>query len=159
MYNYYIYLSLSTVIQTVPISCTFHPFSNAITFNVQWSVHRKYPFGIFPTRCNITQFIYFWRTALHVSGGISTRHQEHIQLYLQYLVLVKPLLLPAAIVEELELVWVWCGNCIDLFWCSCWRTSATATTDYTKTDYTICISVPKSTQFLFTIAIFLSLFV
>ena len=41
------------------------------------------------------------------------------QLYLQYLVLVKPLLLPAAIAEELELVWVWCGNCIDLFWCGC----------------------------------------
>jgi len=33
-------------------------------------VHRKYiPFDIFPTRCNITQFIYFWKTALHVSGG------------------------------------------------------------------------------------------
>ena len=29
-------------------------------------------------------------TALHVSGGVSTRHQEHTQLYLQYLVLVKP---------------------------------------------------------------------
>ena len=42
-------------------------------------------------------------TALHVTGGISTHHQEHIQLYLQYLVLVKPLLLPAAFVEELEL--------------------------------------------------------
>ena len=36
-------------------------------------------------------------TALHVSGGISTRHQERIQLYLQYLVFVRPLLLPAAI--------------------------------------------------------------
>jgi len=46
------------------------------------------PFDIFPTRCNITQFIYFWKTALDVSGGISTHHQEHIQLYLQYLVLV-----------------------------------------------------------------------
>ena len=43
-------------------------------------------------------------TALHVSGGISTHHQEHTQLYLQYLVLVKPLLLPAAIVEELRLL-------------------------------------------------------
>jgi hypothetical protein len=42
-------------------------------------------------------------TALHVSGGISTHHQEHTQLYLQHLGLVKPLLLPAAIVEELEL--------------------------------------------------------
>ena len=45
----------------------------------------------------------FLETALHVSGGISTHQQEHIQLYLQNLVLVKPLLLPVAIVEELEL--------------------------------------------------------
>ena len=28
-------------------------------------------------------------------------------------------LLPAATVEELELVGVWCGNCTDLFWCGC----------------------------------------
>ena len=65
---------------------------------------KRVPFDIFPTRCNITQFIYFWKTALRVSGGISTHHQEHTQLYLQYLVFVKPLLLPATIVEEFELV-------------------------------------------------------
>ena len=41
---------------------------------------------------------------LHVSGGIYTHHQEHTQLYLQHLVLVKPLLLPASVVEEMELV-------------------------------------------------------
>ena len=41
--------------------------------------------------------------ALHVSGGTSTHHQQHTQLYLQHLVLVKPLLLPATIVQELEL--------------------------------------------------------
>jgi hypothetical protein len=41
-------------------------------------------------------------TALHVSGGISTHNQEHKQLHLQHLVFVTPLLLPAAIVEELE---------------------------------------------------------
>jgi len=83
-----------------------------IAFKVQVSVHRKFiPFDIFPTRCNITQFIYFWKTAIHVSGGISNHHQEHTQLYSQYLVLVKPLLLPASIVGELELVCVWCGNC------------------------------------------------
>jgi hypothetical protein len=40
-------------------------------------------------------------TALHVSGGTSTHHQERIQLYLQQLVFVTPLLLSAAIVEEL----------------------------------------------------------
>ena len=73
-------------------------------FNVQRSVHRKYiPFDIFPTICNFTQFIYFWKTALHVSGGIYT-HYQSTNLYLQYLVLVKPLLLLAAIVEELGLV-------------------------------------------------------
>ena len=43
-------------------------------------------------------------TALHVSGGTTTHHQEHKQLYLQRLVFVTLLLLPAAIVEELELV-------------------------------------------------------
>jgi len=36
-------------------------------------------------------------TALHVLGGISTHHQERKQLYLQHLVFVTPLLLPAAI--------------------------------------------------------------
>jgi hypothetical protein len=35
-------------------------------------------------------------------GGTSTHHQERIQLYLQHLVFVTPLLLSAAIVEELE---------------------------------------------------------
>jgi hypothetical protein len=49
-------------------------------------------------------FHLFLETALHVSGGISTHRQEHTRLYLQHLVFVKPLLLPAAIVEELELV-------------------------------------------------------
>ena len=38
----------------------------------------------------------YLETALHVSGGISTHHQEHTLLYLQHLALVKPLLLPAA---------------------------------------------------------------
>jgi len=42
-------------------------------------------------------------TALHVSGGTSTHHQERIQLYLQHPVFVTPLLLPVTIVEELEL--------------------------------------------------------
>ena len=50
-----------------------------------------------------TVYLYL-ETALHVSGGFSTRHQEHTQLYLQYLVLVKPLLLPAAIVKVLQLL-------------------------------------------------------
>jgi hypothetical protein len=54
-----------------------------------------------------TVYLYL-ETAVHVLGGTFTHYQEHIQLYLQHLVLVTPLLLPAAIVEELELVCVCC---------------------------------------------------
>jgi hypothetical protein len=50
-----------------------------------------------------TVYLYL-EIALHVSGITSTHHQEGIQLYLQHLVFVTPLLLSAAIVEELELV-------------------------------------------------------
>jgi len=49
-----------------------------------------------------TVYLYM-ETALHVSGGTSTHHHERVQLYLQHLVFVTPLLLSAAIVEELEL--------------------------------------------------------
>ena len=46
----------------------------------------------------------YLETALHVSSGTITHHKERKQLYLQRLVFVTPLLLSAAIVEELELV-------------------------------------------------------
>jgi len=59
--------------------------------------------------------LFYLETALHVSGGTTTHHQECKQLYLQHLVFVTPLLLLATIVEELELVWVCCG----------WRTCST----------------------------------
>jgi hypothetical protein len=49
-----------------------------------------------------------WETA-SVWIHTSTHHQERIQLYLQHLVFVTPLLLSAAIVEVLEPVWVFCG--------------------------------------------------
>jgi hypothetical protein len=48
-----------------------------------------------------TVYLYL-ETALQVSGGTSTHHRERIQLYLQHLVFVTPLLLSAAIVEVLE---------------------------------------------------------
>jgi hypothetical protein len=50
-----------------------------------------------------TVYLYL-ENALHVLGGTTTHNQERKQLYLQHLVFVTPLLLPAAIVEELELV-------------------------------------------------------
>jgi hypothetical protein len=46
--------------------------------------------------------LFYLETALHVSGGTFTHHQECIQMYLQHLVFVIPLLLSAAIVEDLE---------------------------------------------------------
>jgi hypothetical protein len=53
-----------------------------------------------------TVYLYL-ETVLHVSGGTSTHHQERIQLCLQNLVFVTPLLLSAPIVEELEPVWAY----------------------------------------------------
>jgi len=46
----------------------------------------------------------YLKIAVHVSGVTCIHHQESIQLYLQHLIFVTPLLLPAAVVEELELV-------------------------------------------------------
>jgi hypothetical protein len=42
------------------------------------------------------RYTVYLETALHVSGGTITHHQERRQLYLQHLVFVTPLLLPAA---------------------------------------------------------------
>jgi len=53
--------------------------------------------------------LFYLETALHVSGGTTTHHQERKQLYLQRLLFFTPLLLPAAIVEELEPFGVCCG--------------------------------------------------
>jgi hypothetical protein len=47
-------------------------------------------------RYNVTQFIYIWKLLYMFRGRTSTHHQEHIQLYLQHLVFVTPLLLSAA---------------------------------------------------------------
>jgi hypothetical protein len=44
--------------------------------------------------------LFYLETALHVSGGTTTHHQERKQLYLQHLVFVTPLLLPAAIAAD-----------------------------------------------------------
>jgi len=49
-----------------------------------------------------TVYLYL-ETALPLSGSTPTHHQERVQLYLKHLAFVTPLLLPAAIVEELEL--------------------------------------------------------
>ena len=50
----------------------------------------------------------YLETALHVSGGTSTHHQERKELYLQHLVFVTPLLLPTAILFQLNTVTATC---------------------------------------------------
>ena len=66
-------------------------------------MHRKYIAIYIQQDATLHSSLYL-ETARHVSGGTSTHHQKRIQLYLQHLIFVTPLLLPAAIVEELELV-------------------------------------------------------
>ena len=73
---------------------------NISKFNLQGSVNRRFRYISHKMR-RYTIYLYL-ETALRVSGGISTHHQEHTQLYLHHLVLAKPLLLHAAVVEDLE---------------------------------------------------------
>jgi hypothetical protein len=47
--------------------------------------------------------LFYLETALRVSGGTITHHQGRKQLYLQHLVFITPLLLPAAIATILIL--------------------------------------------------------
>jgi len=65
-------------------------------FNFYGSVHCKY-IPIYTQQDAMLHILFYLETALHVLGGTSTHHQERKQLYLQHLVLVRPLLLPAAI--------------------------------------------------------------
>jgi hypothetical protein len=44
--------------------------------------------------------LFYLETALHVSGVTTTHHQERKQMYLQHLVFVTPLLLPAVIAAD-----------------------------------------------------------
>ena len=46
--------------------------------NVRIRITLRHSFWYISNKMQLTQFIYFWKTALHVSGGIFTHHQEHI---------------------------------------------------------------------------------
>ena len=61
-------------------------------FNVHGSVHRK-NIPIYVQQDAKLNSLFYMETALHVSDGASTHHQERMQLYLQHLVFVTPLLL------------------------------------------------------------------
>ena len=72
-------------------------------FNVHGSVHR-HNIPIYIQQDATLRNLFYLETALHVSGGTITHHHQRKQLYLHHLVFGTPLLLSAAIVEELELV-------------------------------------------------------
>jgi hypothetical protein len=65
-------------------------------FNVHGSVHHN-NILIYIQQDGTLHSLFYLETALHVSGGTTTHHQECKQLYLQHLVFVTPLPLPAAI--------------------------------------------------------------
>jgi hypothetical protein len=84
-------------------------FNNPVTqqnnqkyFNAHGSVLRKNILIYIQQDAMLHSLIYL-KTALHVRGGTSTHHQERIQLYLQHLVFVTTILLPATIVEKIQL--------------------------------------------------------
>ena len=62
-------------------------------FNVHGSVHLK-NILIYVQQDATLHSLFYLKTAIHVSGGNTTHHQERKQLYVQHLVFVTPLLLP-----------------------------------------------------------------
>jgi hypothetical protein len=60
--------------------------------NVHGSVHCKNILIYIQHDATLHSFLFYPETALHVSGGNTTHHQERKQLYLQHLVFVTPLL-------------------------------------------------------------------
>jgi hypothetical protein len=90
--------------------------SNAFLYCLQATERKEYWWDNILIRVYIHQdatlhSLFYLDTALGVSGGTSTHHQERKQLYLQHLVFVTPLLLPAANVTHFILF----GNCSTCF--------------------------------------------
>ena len=99
--------------QSVYLSYVFRPFwgimkefcvyDNAFSNKTRYQIqkHRKFitqsMFQYISNKMQLYTVYLYLETALHVSGDTSTHHQERIQLYLQHLVFVRPLLIPAAI--------------------------------------------------------------
>jgi hypothetical protein len=90
-----------------PLNAELNPICHLLVLLGDLTFMRPCIVNIFQYTCisntiqRYTVYLYL-ETALHVSGDTSTHHQESIQLYLQHLLFVTPLLLSAAIVEEVE---------------------------------------------------------
>jgi hypothetical protein len=92
-----------------PLNAELNPICNLLVLLGDLKFMGSCIVSIFQYKCisNKMQrytFYLYLETALHVSGGTSTHHRKHVQLYLQHLIFVTPLLLSAAVVEELEQV-------------------------------------------------------
>ena len=88
-----------------PLNAELNPISNSLILLGDLTFMGTCIVSIFQYISNKMQryIVYLYlETALYVSGGTSTHHQERIKLYLQHLVFVTPLLLSTAIVEKLE---------------------------------------------------------
>jgi hypothetical protein len=72
-----------------------YPIEDRTEFNVYGSVHHK-NILIYIQQDATLNSLFYVETALRVSGGSTTHYQERIQLYLQHLVFVTPILLSAA---------------------------------------------------------------
>jgi len=66
------------------------------------SVHRQYILRVQPTRCNISQFIYFCKM-LYVFQTVFPSIIRSSKLHIQCQVFVRPILLPAASLTRMEL--------------------------------------------------------
>ena len=89
---------------------TLHHKGTDVFWNITWGLMGKHSWvrasriysSIYPTRCKFTQFIYIWKL-LYMFRVVPPPIIRSAYNYLRYLVFVTPLLLPAAIMEEMEL--------------------------------------------------------
>jgi hypothetical protein len=79
-----------------PLNAELNPTCHLLIFLRDLTFMGKCIVSISNKMQRYTAYLYL-ETALHGLGGTSTHHQERIQLYLQHLVFVTPLLLSAAI--------------------------------------------------------------
>ena len=102
---FWVVLATYTNIAVNPLNAELDPICQLLVLLRDLTFMGPYILSIFQYISKKMQrytFSLYLEIALHASGGTSTHHQERIQLYLQHLVFVTPLLLSAAIVEELE---------------------------------------------------------
>ena len=95
-------LQSTYTVRTFPLSKKFNIHLHQLPSHWRWRQHvfpkRRNKFIVcvnnYPTSCNKYTVYLYLQTAVHVSGVISTHRKVLISQYLQYLALLKPLVLP-----------------------------------------------------------------